>query len=276
MKRGIGIRWTIGDVSERGFEALRLSIWGASRVFGPEADYVVCVNTVPLAEARARTGPVPDAIRWQDNSHELPDLLRGVFGTGMAEGVGWKMAPLRCFADRHEISLDNDCILWELPPSVRDWLAAPSAPDQCLMAQDVRLGNGQFTGLCPPDPVNSGIRGLPPGFDLAGALQDVIAARERQVAHPLEFSSELDEQGMQGAALSLAQPLRLVRLEEVTVCSPFHPHLPHLGRCGAHFVGLNARHIAWDYYDRAADAWMTEHWQRHRPELYRRTGAPQD
>jgi hypothetical protein len=185
------------------------------------------------------------------------------------------MAPLRCFPDRHEISLDNDCILWEMPPSLRAWLSAPSAPDECLMAQDVRLCNGQFTDLCPPQPVNSGIRGLPPGFDLAPALQKVIAAREQQVGHRLEFTSELDEQGMQGAALSLARPLRLVTLQEVTVCSPFHPHLPHLGQCGAHFVGLNARHIAWDYYDRPADAWMTEHWERHRPELYRRTGAPQ-
>lgn len=273
--RRIGIRWTMGNVSERGFEALRLSIWGAWRVFGRDADYLVCVNTVPLADARARTGPVPEEVRWHDNSHDLPEGLRGVFGAGMAEGVGWKMAPLRCFPDRHEISLDNDCILWEMPPTLREWLTTPGAADECLMACDVRACNGQFADLCPPEPVNSGIRGLPPGFALAPALQQVIATRERQLGHPLAFDSELDEQGLQGAALSLARPLRLVRLEEVTVCSPFHPHLPHLGRCGAHFVGLNGRHLPWDYYDRPADAWMTEHWERHRPELYRRTGAPQ-
>ena len=45
-----------------------------------------------------------------------------------------------------------------------------------------------------------------------------------------------------------------------------------LGRCGAHFVGLNARHIAWNYYDRPADEWMTEHWLRNRAALYARTG----
>lgn len=42
----------------------------------------------------------------------------------------------------------------------------------------------------------------------------------------------------------------------------------------AHFVGLNARHIAWDCYGRPAGAWMTEHWLHHRTELYRRCGAP--
>jgi hypothetical protein len=42
--------------------------------------------------------------------------------------------------------------------------------------------------------------------------------------------------------------------------------------CGAHFVGLNLKHIAWDYYDRPADTWMDEHWARHAPFLYRAVG----
>jgi hypothetical protein len=39
-------------------------------------------------------------------------------------------------------------------------------------------------------------------------------------------------------------------------------------------VGLNARHIPWDYYDRPAGEWLREHWARHRPALYERTGTP--
>ena len=107
----VGIRWTIGDVNERGFEALRLSIWGAWRAFGPDAAYVVCVNTVSPEEARARTGPVPHAVVWRPAS-DLPGFLRGHLEAGMAEGVAWKVAPLRCFPDRWELSLDNDCIFW--------------------------------------------------------------------------------------------------------------------------------------------------------------------
>jgi hypothetical protein len=30
----LGIRWTLGDVSAEGFDALRLSILGAHRIFG--------------------------------------------------------------------------------------------------------------------------------------------------------------------------------------------------------------------------------------------------
>ena len=270
----IGIRWTIGNVSDRGFEALRLSAWGAWQVFGPDAHYVVCVNTVPLAQARERTGPVPDAIGWHGADTDLPQFLRDVLGTGMAEGVGWKLAPLRCFPDRHELSLDNDCILWALPPSVVHWLDTARRDNACLMAEDVRACYGQFAAQCPALPHNAGIRGLPPGFDIDQALRAAIGHREQQAGSALAFTSELDEQGLQAAALSLSAPLQTVTLQEVSVCSPFPPHLPELGRCGAHFVGLNTRHIAWDYEGRPADDWMTEHWARHAPALYARTGAP--
>jgi hypothetical protein len=268
-----GIRWTMGDVSDRGFEALRLSIWGAWKIFGPNASYAVCVNSVPLDQARARTGPLPADVDWQDATRQLPSFLSGLFGPGMAEGVGWKLAPLRFFPQSPEISLDNDCILWELPPSMRSWLASRDSM-QCLMAEDVRACYGQFAGQCPPEARNAGIRGLPRHFDLGAALRAVIGIRQRESGSRLAFESELDEQGLQAAALSLARPLRAVTLAEVAVCSPFQPHLPELGRCGAHFVGLNARHIAWDYYGRPADEWMTQHWERHLAELYRRTGAP--
>jgi hypothetical protein len=61
----LGIRWTIGDVSRRGFESLRLSIWGAWGICGADADYLVCVNTVSVDDARQLVGQVPDAVTWQ-------------------------------------------------------------------------------------------------------------------------------------------------------------------------------------------------------------------
>ena len=125
MKSGcaVGLRWTIGDVSENGWEALRLSILGAQRVFGPEATYAVCVNSVPLASALGHFGSLRD-IEWQSVTRsDLPPILRTHLDEGMAEGVAWKLAPLRVFPERWEISLDNDCILWDLPAGIRRWLA---------------------------------------------------------------------------------------------------------------------------------------------------------
>lgn len=269
----IGIRWTIGDVSDRGFEALRLSILGAANIFGVGAEYAVCVNTLTPPAARKRTGDVPPEVAWHNTTGQVPDFLEQFMDPGMAEGVGWKFAPLRLFPDRHEIALDNDCILWEIPESIRGWLEG-AQPRQCLIARDVRPAFGRFAAFCGPAPCNTGIRGLPPGFDFEAALQGVLQEQQWLAGEPLALSSELDEQGLQTAALSREQPPAVVDLHEVSICSPFWPHLPELGRCGAHFVGINARHIPWDYYDRSADVCSREHWNRHRPALYRNVGLP--
>ncbi len=260
----LGVRWTIGDVSAQGFEALRLSVWGARKVFGPEAALMVCVNSIPVDQARKLTGPVPAELKWrQATPAELPAFLQPHLDGGMAEGVGWKFAPLQIFPDHFELALDNDCILWELPSAIRAWLGKPG---RCLLAEDVRTCLGQFAKFCGPEPRNSGIRGLPPGFDLEQAFRRIL--RE----HAVTLVSELDEQGLQTAAVSLDGAPLVVALEEVAICSPFPPHLPHLGRCGAHFVGLNAKQLPWSLEGRPAVDYIREHWQRHRPELYRKVG----
>jgi hypothetical protein len=221
----VGVRWTLGDVSDRGFEALRLSIFGAFKLFGDAARYAVCVNSIPLRRAREQTGALPVEVDWHDATDLMPGFLRERFDRKMAE--------------------------------------------------DVKTCFGQFASLCSPEPRNAGLRGLPPGFELDSALRDALNKIESELGRRVQLSSELDEQGLQTAALSLQVPPLAVILDDVTICSPFHPHRPHLGRCGAHFVGLYARHIPWRYYDRAADDCMTSHWHRHRAGLYERTGAPQ-
>jgi hypothetical protein len=253
--RPLGIRWTIGDVSPLGFEALRLSLWGAYRLFGDDAAYAVCVNNVPLDLARERTGDVPEKVIFRDATAELSAFLRPHLDAGVAEGVGWKFAPLQLFPDRYELSLDNDCILWALPEALRAWLHG-DPEGAVVLAEDVRPCFGQFASLCGPAPRNSGIRGLPRGFDLEGALRRVLKAR------PVTLVSELDEQGLQVAALSQDRSPLVVTVDEVTICSPFPPHRPGLGGAGAHFVGLNARALPWRYDDRPASELVREHFQR--------------
>jgi len=260
----IGIRWTIGDVSPAGFEALRLSIWGASRLFGSEARLAVCVNSLTIEAARRQTGDVPPKVEWR-YADRLPDGLRSVLTGSMAEGVAWKLAPLRLFPNAYELSLDNDCILWSLPDAIRSWLSDENPP--CLIAADVRPAFGKFAPLTRPEPRNTGIRGFPPGYDLGGALAKVL--RE----HPLRLDSEPDEQGLQVVAIELGRPSRIVPTEDVSICSPIWPHQPWLGRCGAHFVGLNAHSLPFDYYGRPASELVTDHWRKLAPELYRRVGA---
>lgn len=260
----LAVRWTVGDVSEEGFAALRLSIWGAWKAFGHDAEYAVCVNSRPLDEAKRAAGALPTEVAWHavDRS-AVPDWLAGRLDGGMAEGVGWKFAPLRLFDRRWVLALDNDCILWERPRAVRRWLERDEAS---VLAEDVRACFGQFADLCSGAPRNGGIRGLPPSLNFERALHEILDQR------PVTLTSELDEQGLQVAALERAGPTLVVGLDEVTICSPFPPNLPGLGQCGAHFIGLNARALPWSYEGRPASDLVREHFHRLEPELRARTG----
>jgi hypothetical protein len=265
MTAQLGVRWTIGDVSSAGFEALRLSVHGAMRLFGKDVTYRVYVNTISISEARRRVGPLGGDLEWHATERRIPDILRPFLSDGMAEGVAWKLIPLRAFPGRFELSLDNDVILWDIPPALSAWLD-PGERAARLIAADVSAGHGNFSKFCGPAPRNSGIRGLGPEFDFEGALQRILQL------NPVPLDSELDEQGLQVAALSVDGPPLVVNAGDVTICSPFYPHTPALGRFGAHFVGLNARVIPWFYYEKPAIEVRLAHWNAHRPELYRRVG----
>ena len=261
---GLNLRWTIGNVGAPGFEALRLALHGAHRLFGPGPAYHVFVNTISLDEARQRVGSVPACVEWHQAHAELPAVLRPFLDEAMSEGTSWKFVPLQIDTNTAELAFDNDVILWDLPDAIRRWLDGGMRGR--VIAEDVAMGHGQFTRLAGEKPRNSGIRGTPAGFDLGKAIASIL--RE----HPVQLSSELDEQGLQIAAmLRDAEPL-VVRTEDVSICSPFPPHQPHLGRCGAHFVGLNAHGYDWDFYGRPALEVRREHWAQFRPELYQRVG----
>ncbi|HEU4643130.1 MAG TPA: hypothetical protein VFS44_11810 [Gemmatimonadaceae bacterium] len=267
MTRAVGVRWTVGDVSPFGFEALRASMRGCRRVFGEDARYAVVVNSISPDEARRRVGEVPAHVEFLAASvDQIPPAFAARLDPGLAEGVAWKLAPPRVFPDRFELALDNDCILWEMPTAVRAWL---DRGEGCVIAEDVQACFGRFAPLAGGAPRNSGIRGLPPGFDLAVAIAGVL--RE----HPAPISSELDEQGLQVAAVARAGAQWVVGIDEVSICSPFPPHQPELGRCGAHFVGVNVRHAPWELDGRPAVEWLREHWLRWREEVLARTGAPE-
>lgn len=264
-ERAVGVRWTIGNVSAPGFEALRLAVWGARKVFGADARYAIVVNSLPVDEARRRAGALPAGVEWIAAGAGLPEWLRPHVDAGMAEGKAWKFEPLQVHPDRWEIAFDNDCILWEMPESIRAWLEAGDE-ERCLIAADVAAMHGAFSRHAGHEPRNAGIRGLPPRFDLAAELSAIL--RET----PVVMSSELDEQGLQVAAVSRRKPPVVVSVDEVAICSPFPPHLPRPGTSGVHFVGLNDHHLPWDYYGRPAVECIREHWERLKGEVYERVG----
>ena len=264
------VRWTIGAVRKRGFEMLRLSIACAAQLFGPRTRYLVCVNSLSTDEAEKLTGPLPVDVEWRAVTRaDIPDVLQSWLDDSVIEGMGWKLVPLRVYPECYELAVDNDCILWGLPEGMKLWL---QSADGCLFAEDVERSLGSFDAICPPGAFNAGIRGLPPGRDLRLGLHRAVLDAEAVNGRALQLFPEIEEQGLQTAAICYYRPLFLVKTSEVSICSPFWPRSPELGTCGAHFVGMNAPHIPWDYYDRPADVWLEEHWQRIRPALYEKAG----
>lgn len=259
----LGVRWTVGNASEAGWQALRLSILGAWGTFGPEAAYAVCVNSCDAETMRRSLGNLPGEVTWIQVAGMNPRFLP-FCDENLSEGTAWKFSPVRCFPDRHELALDNDCILWRCPSAVHEWLARPS---DVLLAADVMPANGVFNDLTGPVALNSGIRGFPPGFDYERRLIDVLRASGRILRR------ELDEQGLQVVALTRSGHCHTVSLDEITICSPFPPHVSHVGRCGAHFVGLNVRHLPWNFHGRPALECRLGHWQGHLPEVERRVAG---
>lgn len=258
MRNPLAIRWTVGDVSSRGFDALALSVRGAQALFGPETTYSISVNTVPVEQVQFHLGGLADGVSWHCADGKAPAwLTERYLDSAYAEGVAWKFAPVRLFPDRHELALDNDVILWEIPPSVEKWLGDS---DATLIAEDVKPAFGIFAPLCPDGGRNSGIRGLPPGYDLESALRRQLEEK------PVRLTSELDEQGLQVAVLTSGKHY-VTTLDEVTICSPIPPHLPHFGHCGAHFVGLNAKTLPWEWNGKSGERYIHEHWDRCLPDL---------
>ncbi|MDQ2947065.1 MAG: hypothetical protein M3Y27_14175, partial [Acidobacteriota bacterium] len=97
----------------------------------------------------------------------VPKWLLPYVNPEMAEGVAWKLAPVGVFPALHELSLDNDVILWALPKPMKEWLRCGES-GACLMAADLQPALGQFSPMCNHRALNTGIRGLPPGFDMEG------------------------------------------------------------------------------------------------------------
>lgn len=263
MARKLVVRWTIGDVSPRGFDALRLSILGARKVFGDSAAYVVCVNCIDIDTARQRVGLAAQLVRWHDSSQDIPSWLEPYLDSNMADGVAWKLAPVRLDSDSYTISLDNDVILWRMPESIRDWL---NEDDTLLIAEDVKACHGRFAQWCCPEPRNSGIRGLPPRFDAEKKLQELLKTAG------VALRSETDEQGLQ-VALVTREKHRLVRLDEVSICGYFRPHLLDLGRCGAHFVGVNAKRLPFEWNGKPGEHYTQEYFDYKKPEVLKRLAA---
>ena len=210
------VRWTIGPCLPEGTHCLQLSIKLWKSHYGDTCDYVVCANGFnPDVEI-----PVVRAENYRDTLPLLP------------QGPAWKLYPPRMRMNSHEIIIDNDLLLFEPHPMIEEFLNS----NRTLTTEIYRRDYGSFDHLVPSDKlINSGIIGLPPGFDFEEKLRCVIRKVNLQ-----EWQTHFCEQGAVAAVLE--NPL-IISNQDILI--GINPEAFRIDSYGVHFVGMNRGYSDW-------------------------------
>lgn len=221
------LRWTIGPVNPLGFEILGHSV-RRFQSFQNDFDLLICHNQLDASQL--------EILKRLDIQLYCQDeyVSKLIFPP---EGCGWKLYPPRLRPDAHEVIMDNDLVLFD------DICLKKFVGEDCLLITEAngrRLGN--FDSSVPAGvKINSGLIGLPPGFDFEKEILEMQAASGRQ-----RFEGFFDEQGLVAAVVSKYR-YTLISLDEIWVCSDQLRLTP----VGIHFVRANQGYAdPWNEYRR--------------------------
>jgi hypothetical protein len=274
-------RWTIGDVSPAGLEVFEEAVRMTQRTLGRRFDWAVCSNahSAHVREAVARIseryGLYVHESRWEELPLP-PDIIPVVNDInappgvphGSRQGSFWKMCPPRLRTDAHEIIADNDVILTRVPPQLDTFLGGHVT----LLLQEDAHSPGKYGPLLGENETfNSGLMGLPPGYDFAerimhhwrgtGSFRPLLSRDEqglltytlKQEPHVIiskDQIAHLYEHGRAGAVEFAWVPEAGGTAKFVSRLSLLPP--PHFRNsyCGYHFLNVNRsdRHPAWEEY----------------------------
>lgn len=208
------VRWTIGPVQPAGFECLRMSIQSFRDLY--DIDCVVCHNGID-----------PQCISDLDVTL-IDQQSRICSGDIKPVGVAWKLYPIRLDMNRHELFIDNDLIVANKIDQLDQFLTS----DMTLLLQGESRNYGKYERHVPPGyHINSGLFGLPPGFDLNKYLKFYNNEWEINCTHS---SKTWDEQGFVAASLLSHNKFAVIPNNVVTNCE-----MQLVPGRGFHFVGLN-------------------------------------
>lgn len=214
-------RWTIGPVRPDGFDCLCRSVESFLALYDVEP--VICFNC-PREN-------LPDRVA----SFRLVDQREHLDSVAVPpKGVSWKLYPPRLAPDRHELLIDNDLIVERRVPEIDKFLQGNCT----LLLAEASRTYGRFEKHVPPGyMINSGLFGMPPGFDLGAFVNFHCGGGwEENAKGEHRASQTFDEQGLVAFAL-LSYP-RFVIIPDTCITNCEH-HL--VDGSGRHFIGLNRR-----------------------------------
>lgn len=228
----VTIKWTMGIDRPKsedrwkafGWRALETSMKRISEVFDPEENRFVLY---------AKTGEDPRDVITVPDYVEIYDILPGAAIVPIHYGALNKWTN-RVDINDYELWLDNDVIIWNMPPSIAKWIGSKAI----LLSSDLEAGMakhgyGIFQAEADqyPIPINSGVVGLPPGLDIAKELTRIYKSKTGE-----NWSKHCTEQGGMSRMFYMitGYDKMIMSHEEVNLCSR-----KIVSKHGTHLWGLN-------------------------------------
>lgn len=217
------VRYTIGPVAPSGFDCLYQSIIKLKQLY--DVDIFICYNGCSISEHKNKF------FRCLNQS----DL----FSKGI--GVAWKLYPARIDINRHELFIDNDLIIEKRIEKIDNFFNS----DTTLLLEGAGRNYGSFSQHVPRQySINSGIFGVPPGFNLQKYINFFGEKWDNNVSDR-KLSVTWNEQGLVATSLLSYKKFDIISNSIITNCSK-DLHLSD----GMHFIGLNREnhHRPWLEY----------------------------
>jgi len=214
-------RWVIGDVNPEGFCVLSQAITNALRLYKNDFDFLICSNAVnstckkKLQEISRKFDIEVYDQSWIDLPLDESLILKS--SDRIRQGTFWKLCPTRMRLESHEIICDNDIVFANPINSILEFLENKNI---LMMKEDAFCVGKYFKLFKEKENYNSGLYGLPPGYD----FEDDLKATWSESRY-----SELlwrDEQGLVTGTLK--------KHEHITIEADEIVHLFDGGRCSAY------------------------------------------
>ncbi len=264
-------RWTVGPCIPQGLNILEESVRNAVSIYENEFDWLILYNNlndeqlarlklisscygVEIQEQKSSDSPFGEPKSIAENEGKFP--IRGDGCTGSI----WKLCPPRMRISSHEIIADNDLIITSRIEAIDEFLLST---DKALVLSDRFQYYGRYTNSVIAELpksnastyLNSGLIGLPPGYDFGKDLSKNIE----------QNLTQSDEQGL--VVLTLLKVFKenlLVIYDIVQILAgdnigegywvqnkEIESEVFKLYKgCGYHFCQANkiANHIGWELY----------------------------
>jgi hypothetical protein len=214
-------RWTIGNSTPDGYKCLWESIASFQRFY--DLDVAICYNCDP----NNLGGIVPQFRLINQEDYRVTCKVE-------PKGVAWKLYPTRLDLNTHEIAIDNDIIIKSPIAEIDEFLSS----DCTLLLEGDNRTYGRFERHVPPGfNINSGIYGMPPGFNLQKFLDFYVNDPwEKNAFGQHDENFTFDEQGLIATALLSYKRFTIIPQTSIANCE--HELVEGSGH---HFIGLNRR-----------------------------------